>query len=119
MLEELTGSLCDAVTGGTGAEATLRELERTNLFVSRSIRSGSLSLPPPVRRVPARTSLRDGTRRSSLSCIGALGAGYRDHGLVGRAVAHAHASGDYDVVDELVATGVVTDVGRWAVRDAA
>jgi len=33
VLDELTGSLCDALTGGTGAEATLRELERINLFV--------------------------------------------------------------------------------------
>jgi LuxR family maltose regulon positive regulatory protein len=33
ILERLTGPLCDAVTGGDGAKATLVALERANLFV--------------------------------------------------------------------------------------
>lgn len=33
ILERLTGSLCDAVTGGEGGAATLADLDRANLFV--------------------------------------------------------------------------------------
>jgi LuxR family maltose regulon positive regulatory protein len=33
VLERLSGSLCDAVTGGTGGRAALESLERANLFV--------------------------------------------------------------------------------------
>ncbi len=34
-LSRLTGALCDAVTGSTGGEATLEQLERQNLFLVR------------------------------------------------------------------------------------
>ncbi|WP_112237844.1 LuxR C-terminal-related transcriptional regulator [Kribbella monticola] len=35
ILDRLTGSLCDAVTGGTDGKAVLESLERSNLFVIR------------------------------------------------------------------------------------
>ena len=39
VLERLTGSLCDAVTGDTDGRRTLEDLERGNLFVCRSTRN--------------------------------------------------------------------------------
>jgi ATP/maltotriose-dependent transcriptional regulator MalT len=33
VVEELSPSLCDALTGGRDADAMLREIERSNLFV--------------------------------------------------------------------------------------
>ena len=103
VLEELTGPLCDALTGGTGADATLRELERTNLFV----------VPLDQERLAYRYHhlfaqyLRAELARREPELVGELHRRawrwYREHGLVGRAVAHAQACGDFDVAAELVA----------------
>ena len=60
ILARVSGPLADALTGGTGAEATLQRLEAPERFRHRSRRRPNLvSLPPPVRRsVAPRTAAR-------------------------------------------------------------
>jgi len=108
VLDELTASLCDALTTGGGPEvgagATLRELERTNLFV----------VPLDEERLAYRYHhlfaqyLRAELGRREPEFVPEqhrrAWRWYRDNGLTGRAVAHAQASGDFEVAAELVAT---------------
>jgi LuxR family maltose regulon positive regulatory protein len=103
VLEELTASLCDAVTGGTDADAMLRELERSNLFV----------VPLDEERHAYRYHhlfaqyLRAELARREPELVPELHRNawrwYREHGLVGRAVAHAQACGDVSDAAQLVA----------------
>jgi LuxR family maltose regulon positive regulatory protein len=102
VLEELTASLCDALTGGTDAAVVLRELERSNLFV----------VPLDEERLAYRYHhlfaqyLRAELARREPERVSELHRHawrwYREHGLIGRAVTHAQAAGDVDVAGELV-----------------
>ncbi len=103
VLDELTGSLCDAVTGDSGAQAMLRELERINLFVVpldeervayryHHLLAGYLKAEL-TRRDPE--LLRELHRRASRW--------YREHGLIDRAVTHAQAARDFVEAADLVA----------------
>jgi LuxR family transcriptional regulator, maltose regulon positive regulatory protein len=103
ILQELTASLCDALTGGADAAAALRELERSNLFV----------VPLDEDRLAWRYHhlfaqyLRAERARREPELVPELHRRawrwYRDHGLVGRAITHAQACGDVEVAAELVA----------------
>lgn len=103
VLQELTASLCEALTGGTDADVALRQLERSNLFV----------VPLDEQRLAWRYHhlfaqyLRAELTRRQPELVPELHRRawrwYREHGLVGRAVAHAQACGDADVAAELVA----------------
>ena len=107
VLEDLTASLCEALTGDTGAAAALRELERSNLFV----------VPLDEERLAYRYHhlfgqyLRAELTRRDPELVPELHRRawrwYRGHGVVARAVVHAQAAGDVDVAAELVA-------GKWA-----
>lgn len=104
VLDELTGSLCDAVTAGTGGDETLHALERTNLLV----------VPLDEERLAYRYHylfagyLRAELARREPALVPELHRRawrwYRGEGLIGRAVAHAQAAGDFDVAAELVAS---------------
>jgi LuxR family maltose regulon positive regulatory protein len=105
VLEELTASLCAALTGTSDgdAEAVLRELERSNLFV----------VPLDEERLAWRYHhlfaqyLRAKLARREPELVPELHrrawGWYREHNLVGRAVTHAQAAGDIGVAAELVA----------------
>jgi LuxR family transcriptional regulator, maltose regulon positive regulatory protein len=105
VLEELTASLCAVLAGTSGAdaEAVLRELERGNLFV----------VPLDEERLAWRYHhlfvqyLGAELARREPELVPELHRRawrwYREHGLVGRAVAHAQACGDVEVAAELVA----------------
>jgi LuxR family maltose regulon positive regulatory protein len=99
VLEELTASLCEALTEGTAADTALRELERSNLFV----------VPLDEDRLAWRYHhlfaqyLRAELTRRQPELHRRAWRWYREHGLVGRAVAHAQACGDVDVAAGLVA----------------
>jgi LuxR family transcriptional regulator, maltose regulon positive regulatory protein len=123
VLEELTASLCAALTGTSDgdADAALRELERSNLFV----------VPLDQERLAWRYHhlfaqyLRAELARRKPELVSELHrrawGWYREHGLVGRAVTHAQAGGDVGVAAELVAAhwsamsqgGQVETVRRW------
>jgi LuxR family maltose regulon positive regulatory protein len=116
VVEELTGSLCDALTGEADGEAKLRELERTNLFL----------VPLDEDRVAYRYHhlfvqyLRAELARRDPALVSELHRRawrwYREHGLVSRAVSHAQAAGDVDAAAELVAAGWLdmTERGQFA-----
>jgi LuxR family maltose regulon positive regulatory protein len=103
VLGELTAPLCDALTEGADADRRLRELERSNLFV----------VPLDEERMAYRYHhlfgqyLRAELAHREPGLVPELHRRawrwYREHDLVGRAVAHAHAAGDVDVAGELVA----------------
>ena len=121
VLEELTASLCDALTGGPDASDVLRELERCNLFVvpldeeRRAYRYHHLF----GQYLRAELARREAERVPELHRR--AWRWYRSHGLVGRAVTHAQAAGDIDVAADLVAAewlpmvehGQVETVRSW------
>ncbi|HEY0938552.1 MAG TPA: LuxR C-terminal-related transcriptional regulator [Steroidobacter sp.] len=102
VLDELTPSLCDELTGDTDAAIKLRQIERSNLFV----------VPVDEEQLIYRYHhlfaqyLRAELARQAPDLVPELHRRawrwYRDHGLSGRAVAHAQASGDVDVAAELL-----------------
>jgi len=121
VLEELTPSLCGALADGVDADAMLRELERSNLFVvpldeDRNAYRYHHLFAQYLRAELARRDpelLPELHRRASHW--------YREHGLTGRAIAHARASGDVDVAGDLVAAawrtmgeaGLVETLRSW------
>jgi LuxR family transcriptional regulator, maltose regulon positive regulatory protein len=120
VLDELTASLCAALTDAVDAEAMLRELERGNLFVvpldeeRHAYRYHHLF----VQYLRAELARRDPQVAPELHRR--AWRWYRRHGLTGRAVAHAQAAGDVDVAAELVATrwGPMCEAGHvGTVRD--
>ena len=67
VLERLSGSLCDAVTGRDGSQALLKQVEHAGLFlVPLDEVRGWWRLPPPVRR-PAPRSPAAGTAQPGTS----------------------------------------------------
>jgi len=54
VLERLSGELCDAVTGRTGSQALLGQIEAAGLFLVPWMRCAAVALPSPVRRPAAR-----------------------------------------------------------------
>ena len=115
LLEELTPSLCDALTGRGDADAMLRELERTNLFV----------VPLDEDRVAYRYHhlfaqyLRAELARREPALVpelhGRAWRWYREHGLIGRAVAHAQACDDVSAAIEMISPQVIamTEIGQF------
>ncbi len=104
ILDDLTPELCDAVTGGGGAAETLRDLERSNLFV----------VPLDEDRIAYRYHhlfaeyLRAELSRREPQTVTELHRRawrwYADHLLTARAVEHARASGDVTVAVDLVSS---------------
>jgi LuxR family maltose regulon positive regulatory protein len=121
VLDELTAPLCEALTGDANADAMLRELERSNLFVvpldeeRRAYRYHHLFAQylsaELARREPG---LVPELHRRAWRW-------YREHGLVEPAVAHAQAAGDVDVAaalvsaawSDLVREGQIETVRSW------
>src|SRR5690606_3756009 len=101
VLERLTGSLCDAVIGGAGSQATLTALERSNLFVvplddqRRWYRYHHLFAD--VLRAFAETELDD------LPALHARASAWHEqHGSVADAIRHALAVPDLERAAHLV-----------------
>jgi LuxR family maltose regulon positive regulatory protein len=102
VLDRLSGPLCDAVTGQTGGQATLEQVERANLFL--------VPLDETRRwwryhRLFAEL-LRARLERAQPDRVAALHrhavAWLEDHGLVDEAVHHALAAGEADWAARLV-----------------
>jgi LuxR family maltose regulon positive regulatory protein len=121
VLDELTASLCGAVTGRNDCGTLLRELERSNLFVvpldaeRRTYRYHHLF----SQYLRAELTHREPDIVRELH--GRAAAWYREHRLFGRAISHAQACGDIDAAAELVAAqwlsmvehGQVETMRRW------
>ena len=96
VLERVSGPLADHLTGGSGSERILQELEDANAFVTVAGRGAVVvSLPPPVRRPAAARAAADRARRSSARCTGRRPGGSRSTGDVVEAIRHAQAARDW------------------------
>lgn len=85
VLEQFTASLCDALAGGIDADAMLRQLERSNLFV---VPLDEARMPIVITICPRSTcapSSRVESRSSYRSCIVAHGDGFDDAQIKGHA----------------------------------
>ncbi|MBV9365631.1 MAG: hypothetical protein JOY89_15450, partial [Solirubrobacterales bacterium] len=102
MLEQMTGGLCDALTGRSDGQAMLETVERGNLFVvplddeRRWYRYHHLFADALRARLAGRHADRVGELHASASRWLA------EHGLLGDAVRHAIASGDHERAAGLV-----------------
>ncbi len=116
VLDELTGSLCDAVTERSYSLRALERLDRANVFV--------VALDARRRRYRYRALfgefLRDELSRREPETIPALhrraGAWYEQHGPHDHAIKHAIAGGDTDGAARLLwgETGASIGRGRFA-----
>jgi len=95
ILERVNGPLADVVTGGTGSEAILHELERANAFVFASDPARSWfryhSLFADLLRLELRRSESHLVRELHLAAAG----WYLQHDYVVEAVRHAQAAEDW------------------------
>jgi LuxR family maltose regulon positive regulatory protein len=121
VLDELSGSVCDAVLGQTGSAACIEELDRQNVFV----------VPLDDRRERYRYHrlfrdclLAELTHREpeQLPVLHArASAWYEDHGAADRAIEHAISGGDADRVASLLVrygqalyfSGRAASLDRW------
>lgn len=102
VLDQLTGPLCDAVTGVSGSDETLEELQRSNLFV----------MPLDHRRSWYRYHhlfgdwLHHRLRRTEPGAIPDLhtraSVWYGDHRFFDPAITHAVAAGDHERAGDLI-----------------
>ncbi len=121
VLERLSGELCDAVTGGSGGQAMLEEIERANLFLVPldEVRGWWRyhQLFADLLRARLRQELPD--RVPALHRNAA--AWYEEHGLADDAVRHAQAAGDpigasvliEQHFDEIFQQGESATIQRW------
>ena len=102
ILDRLSGSLCDAVTGETGSQALLEDLERRNLFVVALDDRGEWyryhHLFADVLQRQARAEDPDAARSSHHRAS----VWYADHGSHVAAVLHALAAEDVERAAELL-----------------
>ena len=107
VLDQMTGGLCDALTGRSDGQSMLETLERGNLFVvplddeRRWYRYHQLF----ADALRARLAGRDADRVGELHA--AAGRWLAENGMLGDAVRHAIASGDYERAADLVELTVV------------
>ncbi len=103
LLDQMTGSLCDALTGSADGQATLETLERNNLFIvalddeRRWYRYHHLF----ADALRARLAAEQPDRMAHLH--GAASRWYADHELLEDAVTHAIAAGDAERAADLIA----------------
>jgi LuxR family maltose regulon positive regulatory protein len=106
VLDQLTGGLCDALTGRSDGRAMLDTLERQNLFViplddeRRWYRYHHLF----ADALRARLAARDADRVDELHA--AASRWLAQHGLLADGVRHAIASGDFELTADLVELGL-------------
>jgi ATP/maltotriose-dependent transcriptional regulator MalT len=111
VLDQMTGGLCDAVTGRSDGQGMLETLERGNLFVvplddeRRWYRYHHLFADALRARLVAGHAERVGELHAAASRWLA------EHGLLGDAVRHAIASADYEHTADLIELSVA-DVRR-------
>lgn len=103
LLNDLTASLCDAVTGDQESEQTLQHLERANLFLSPLTGHEPWYRYHPLfaeaLRHEAQRHLSRETRRA---CLGRASRWYEQHGLLTAAIEAAFAAREFAQAAELI-----------------
>jgi len=124
ILDDLTPELCDAVTGGDRAAETLRDLERSNLFVVPLDEDRIAYRYHQLFAEYLRAELNRREPEISTELHQRAWRWYAGHRLTARAVEHARASGDVTAAADLVASrfGAMyergqTDIARTFLSD--
>ncbi len=112
MLEHLSGSLCDAVTGGTGSQATLEELRRANLFVSALDETGSWYRYHPLFAEGLRHHLRQREPERFQELCARASVWYEAHEMAFEACEYAVQAGDLVRAVPLMERQVGVLIGR-------
>ncbi|WP_152365373.1 LuxR C-terminal-related transcriptional regulator [Microlunatus speluncae] len=102
VLDQLTGPLCDAITGGAGSGRILERLHRGNLFVVALDDHGEWFRYHHLFAEALRARLRAQDPERSASLHAAAARWLAEHGLITDAVRHAGRSGDGELTAELV-----------------
>ncbi len=102
ILDRLTGSLCDAVTGKPGSAATLRALEQANLFIVPMDTQRCWYRYHPLFADLLRHRLHQGEASLVETLHRRAAAWYAQQGLSHEAVQHALAAADFALAAHLI-----------------
>jgi LuxR family maltose regulon positive regulatory protein len=102
VLERLSGPLCDAVTGGTGAQVVLENLERANLFVVPLDEERGWWRYHHLFADLLRARLEQAKPHRLPGLHRAAAAWHEDHGLADDAIRHALAAGEVEWAARLI-----------------
>ena len=118
-LERVSGPLADVLTGGSGSERILQELEEANAFVAVARRRADVvPLPPPVRRPAAARAAAARLRRAIGRCTGRRPSGTRSTATRSRRSATRRRRGDWPDAARLLADNYVEPRPRRPHGDA-
>lgn len=102
ILDQLCGSLCDAITGDTDGRETLERLERANLFLTPMDDEGRWYRYHQLFADVLRARLRR-TRPEEVAVLHRRAATWHvEHGTLQEAVSHALAGGDHEQASTLI-----------------
>ena len=113
ILERQSAPLCEAVTGTSGAAATLRRLERENLLVVPLDRARSWYRYHHLFADMLQHELTASEPALVPELHGAPAPGYQQSGIPADAIRHATAAGDLTQVRQLIARHWIGSVDRW------
>ena len=108
ILERVSGPLADALTGGTGSEAILQQLEDQNAFVTALDGARTWFRYHRLFADLLRLELRRAAPATIPSLHRAAAAWHEVHGDVTEAVRHYQAAGDWAPAGRLLADGYLT-----------
>ncbi len=108
ILERVSGPLADALTGGTGSEASLQQLEDQNAFVTALDGARTWFRYHRLFADLLRLELRRAAPATIPSLHRAAAAWHEAHGDVTEAVRHYQAAGDWAPAGRLLADGYLT-----------
>ncbi|MBV6449381.1 MAG: HTH-type transcriptional regulator MalT [Anaerolineales bacterium] len=102
ILERLCGPLCDAVTGDTGGQAILEEMEHANLFIARLDDEGKWYRYHHLFAEVLQGRLRHAQRALIPELHRRASTWYEEHGNLTESVNHALAAQDFDLAAHLI-----------------
>lgn len=120
--ERINGGLADALTGASGGEQALRELERLDGFVAEAGTDGRWYRYHPLFAEALRAELRRRLPHELRSLHRAAGRWHSEHGTPLEAVRHAVAACDWELAAEVIGEHWLVFVTRGAgavLRDLA
>jgi LuxR family maltose regulon positive regulatory protein len=102
VLERLCGPLCDAVTGETGGQAILEDLEHANLFITALDGEGVWYRYHPLFAEVLQARLQQGQHERVPELHRRAGNWYAQQGMMDEAVRHALSGADYKKATSLI-----------------
>jgi LuxR family maltose regulon positive regulatory protein len=102
ILSRLSGPLCDAVTGNSGSQATLKELELASLFITRQDDEGVWYRYHPLFAEVLGALLQQTQAEEVPELHRRAGRWHASHGMTDEAVLHLLAGGDFEEAARLI-----------------